>query len=249
MAFSDFIVFVDESGDHSLESINPEYPIFVLAFCIVDCKDYVERITPNVRGLKFRHFGHDMVILHELDIRKRIGAFASFNREKRDGFMAELAAIIADVPMTIVAIVIDKLRYRNRYSVPAHPYHFAMQFGLERISHFLREKDQMGRATHIIFEARGRREDKDLKLNFRSVCEALNGGAMAVPLEIKVADKRVNSEGLQLADLVARPIGLRVLRPAQENRAWQIIERKLWIGVSAAATHENGLKISPAPEN
>lgn len=33
-SFSDYIVFVDESGDHGLVSIDPEYPIFVLGFCI-----------------------------------------------------------------------------------------------------------------------------------------------------------------------------------------------------------------------
>ena len=32
--FSDYIVYVDESGDHSLESIDINYPVFVLAFCI-----------------------------------------------------------------------------------------------------------------------------------------------------------------------------------------------------------------------
>ncbi|WP_200870131.1 DUF3800 domain-containing protein [Catenovulum agarivorans] len=32
--FSDFVVYVDGSGDHSLTSINPDYPVFVLAFCI-----------------------------------------------------------------------------------------------------------------------------------------------------------------------------------------------------------------------
>lgn len=32
--FSDYIVYVDESGDHSLDSINSEYPLFVLSFCI-----------------------------------------------------------------------------------------------------------------------------------------------------------------------------------------------------------------------
>jgi hypothetical protein len=26
--FSDYIVFVDESCDHSLEAINPQYPVF-----------------------------------------------------------------------------------------------------------------------------------------------------------------------------------------------------------------------------
>ena len=51
-AFSDFLVFVNESGDHSLTSINLDYPIFVLAFCIVPRKAYVEDITPTVRRLK-----------------------------------------------------------------------------------------------------------------------------------------------------------------------------------------------------
>lgn len=32
--FSEFVVYVDESGDHSLTSIDRNYPVFVLAFCI-----------------------------------------------------------------------------------------------------------------------------------------------------------------------------------------------------------------------
>jgi hypothetical protein len=30
-AFSDYIVFVDESGDHGMTTIDPGYPIFVLS--------------------------------------------------------------------------------------------------------------------------------------------------------------------------------------------------------------------------
>ena len=33
--FSNYIVFVDESGDHSLTSIDPQFPVFSLSFCIV----------------------------------------------------------------------------------------------------------------------------------------------------------------------------------------------------------------------
>jgi hypothetical protein len=29
---SDYIIYVDESGDHSLESIDSEFPTFVLSF-------------------------------------------------------------------------------------------------------------------------------------------------------------------------------------------------------------------------
>ncbi|HEY3271611.1 MAG TPA: DUF3800 domain-containing protein [Geothrix sp.] len=64
-AYSDFLVFVDESGDHSLESVNPEFPIFVLAFCIVSKEDYVSKAVPSLQRLKLEHFGHDQVVLHE----------------------------------------------------------------------------------------------------------------------------------------------------------------------------------------
>ncbi len=30
--FSDYIVYVDESGDHGLQNLDPNYPVFVLAF-------------------------------------------------------------------------------------------------------------------------------------------------------------------------------------------------------------------------
>jgi len=36
MNFSNYIVYVDESGDHSLSSVNKDFPIFVLAFCIFE---------------------------------------------------------------------------------------------------------------------------------------------------------------------------------------------------------------------
>lgn len=83
-AHSDYIVYVDESGDHSLESINPEYPLFVLSFCIFRKAAYTNSVTPAVRNLKFETFGHDMVILHEHDIRKKRGAFSRLGKEPRE---------------------------------------------------------------------------------------------------------------------------------------------------------------------
>lgn len=45
--------------------------------------------------------------------------------------------------------------------------------------------------------------------------------------EIRFVDKKGNASGMQLADLTARPIGLKVMRPSQSNRAFEIIESKL----------------------
>jgi hypothetical protein len=65
-----------------------------------------------------------------------------------------------------------------------------------------------------------------------------------LPLNIVIADKRTNSEGLQLADLTARPIGLHVLRPRQSNRAWDVIQTKRFRGARNCVS-ENGLKVFP----
>ena len=37
--FSDYIVYVDESGDHSLTSIEADFPVFSLSFCVVKTAD------------------------------------------------------------------------------------------------------------------------------------------------------------------------------------------------------------------
>ena len=86
--YSDFMVYVDESGDHSLQSIDKNYPVFVLAFCIFYKNHYRNNIVPQIQKLKFDYFGHDMVILHEHEIRKEKGDFNIFtSREQREGFM------------------------------------------------------------------------------------------------------------------------------------------------------------------
>jgi len=41
-SFSDYIVYVDESGDHGLETFDREYPVFVLAFCVFQKSHYLD---------------------------------------------------------------------------------------------------------------------------------------------------------------------------------------------------------------
>ncbi len=81
-SFSDFVVYVDESGDHNLNKINPDYLIFVLAFCIFHKNHYTEKIIPALAKFKFKYFGHDAIVLHEHDIRKQNGAFTFLANSK-----------------------------------------------------------------------------------------------------------------------------------------------------------------------
>ncbi len=244
MRFSDYLVFVDESGDHSLVSIDPQYPVFVLCFCIVHKQVYCQEITPRLRELKIEAFGHDLVVLHEHEIRKRRGPFRSLGPEAREALLDRLTQVIADADITLIAVVIDKPKHAAKYANPYHPYYLSLQFGLERIYSFMRQHGQDERVTHVICEARGAKEDAELELQFRRVRDGAYLSRCALPFELVIAHKRTNSEGLQLADLTARPIGLSVLRPKQKNRAYEIIKSKLYSGLHSCIIG-NGLKVFP----
>jgi hypothetical protein len=226
--WSERIIYVDESGDHSLESIDPQYPVFVLSFCIFRKAEYACHVTPAIRRLKFATFGHDMVVLHESDIRRKKGAFARFSKEPRAAFLNQLTAIIDRADFQLVSVVIDKRKLKARYTQPEHPYHLALGFGLERIYRLLQEAGQDDALSHVVCEARGAKEDAELELAFRRIRDGANILSKRLPFELVVADKKTNSEGLQLADLTARPIGLSVLRPGQPNRAAEVLEGKLY---------------------
>ena len=228
MPFSDYIIYVDESGDHSLTSIDPDYPIFALSFCIFRKDDYAGAVSPTLQRFKFAHFGHDLVVLHEHDIRKRKQPFQFLgaSHQRREDFLRQLSDIIDRSPLTIIAAVIRKHELVERYALPSNPYELALLFCMERAYAFLRDKGQLDRTTHVVFERRGHNEDRDLELEFRRICDGASMWGRIDCLDIAFADKRMNSAGLQIADLTARPIGLSVLRPDQPNRAYEVIERK-----------------------
>lgn len=225
--FSEYIVYVDESGDHGLRHINPEFPVFVLAFCLIRKSDYLAQVVPDIQALKFHHFGHDMVVLHEAEIRKSRGPFnILLNPKVRTAFLSELSGIIERASFTLVASCILKESFRDRWGTDGNPYHVAMQFGLERIFMELQQHGQRGKVTHVVFEQRGLREDRALELEFRRILDRSHLEGLGDSLDIVLASKQTNSAGLQLADMVARPIGRYLIAPQQNNRAYDIIEPK-----------------------
>lgn len=246
MTHSDYIVYVDESGDHGMVKIDPTYPLFVLAFCIFHKRAYIDRIVPTLQRFKFKHFGHDMVVLHEHEIRKAEGLFRIlFNKERRDDFHSDLSDIIEAAEFTLVATVIRKDSLTGRVDDGTNLYHVALRLGLESVYDFLASKGQESRTTFVVFEARGKNEDNDLELEFRRVCDGQNTLQSQLPFNAIMANKQCNSSGLQLADLVARPIGRKILKPDQPNRAFDILAKKFALD-SDGQFEGRGLTIYPA---
>ncbi|MEN8131597.1 MAG: DUF3800 domain-containing protein [Pseudomonadota bacterium] len=188
MEYSNFTIYVDESGDHSLESINPEYPLFVLTFCLAEKEDYRAHIAPEVAGFKHHWFGHETVILHAHVIRKEKGDFKFlFDREVRERFLDDLTTLMERLPYTLIASAIDNIRLNHQYTDPDNPYSIAMQFCLERAFFFLREQGEAGKLTHVLVESRGRKENADLELVFRRICDGANAFGQRLPFEVVFA--------------------------------------------------------------
>lgn len=191
--------------------------------------------------LKFKHFGHDAAVMHESDIRRSRGPFTFLQHPAlREAFLSDLNALVEHSPFRVVAAVIDKVKLAQGQQHAANPYHLALGFGLERLQLHRNDLGDVGR-LHVVFEGRGKREDEDLELQFRRLCDA-NVTGKKLDFEPLFVSKQANHCGLQLADLIARPIGRHYLAPDQPNRAYDIIEGKLRRS-PAGQVHGWGLKV------
>ena len=233
--FSDFIVYADESGDHGMVNIDPQYPMFALTFCVMRKDAYTAEIVPAMQGFKFGIWGHDTVVLHEHEIRKSTGPFGVLRTDRalRTRFMDELNALIETAPMTIFASVIDKAKHRTKYANPWNPYEIALHFCMEQLHILMTAENQHGKTVHVVFESRGPKEDKELELEFRRIAGNdrhwgyKRHDFSRFDFQPVFIPKAANASGLQLADLTARPIALSRLRPGQPNRAFEVIQPKL----------------------
>jgi hypothetical protein len=244
-AYSDYIVFIDESGDHGLKKIDASYPVFVLCAAIFNKHDYVESICPAINRMKMDFWGHDEVILHEHDIRKPKNQFAFLqDAENRATFQERLSTILEKSRFQLIFSVIHKERYIQRYHAPRNPYDVAMGFVLERVFLELNSRDQASKRTKVIVECRGANEDAQLGEAFARIAGGDNACGRPLPFDLLMVPKLSNSTGLQIADLCARPMGIRSIRPDQQNRAYEIIAGKIRRDAHGRAEGW-GVKVSP----
>ncbi|MGK9039870.1 DUF3800 domain-containing protein [Rhizobium sp. SA279] len=229
-----------------MTSVDATYPLFVLTICGFKISEYTQKVVPNFQKFKFRHFGHDMAILHEREIRKQIGDFEFLTDiVQREKFHLELTRIVAEANFDIFCCIIDKRIFRSDF-FPDNPYQVALSVCLQMIFKRLQRLHRADFNYHFVFEKRGNKEDKDLELEFRRIVDGINplrkpfGG-----FKLRFADKRSNSTGMQLADLTAHPLGVAYLKPDQLNRAAQVIQSKL-CKIKIAVNANRGIHV-PAP--
>lgn len=249
LTLADYLLFIDESGDHVLEKLDPEYPVFVLAGVLIRKDEYARAVVPALVELKLKYFGSDATVLHEREIRKARPPFSMLRDPKvRFGFMTDISKLVASAPVLVVAAVIRKPELKSSYSWPESPYNLALSFILERVHLELTtpsSRNLSGGRTRVVVESRGAKEDTELELEFRRIRDGGNACHVPLDFEIEFVRKEGNVAGLQLADLMARPIGRHVLNPQQPNAAFDVVFPKLRRRPGASSPSGWGLKIFP----
>ncbi len=234
MSNSPLIMFLDESGDHSLTKIDPQYPLFVLTGVIID-ENYSPILEKEFRTFKRNLFGSEDIILHTADITRNKNGFEKLKDAAfRHKFYLEVNRLIDNLDFKVVACAIHKNDHLAKYGLAAvDPYMLSLDILIERFIFELKAGNTQG---VIVAESRGGNLDNELELAFLNLkiqgTKYIQGVTLKSKIQgLNIRDKKDNIAGLQLADLVATPIGRFVLgKNIKED--FKIIERKFrrWRG-------------------
>lgn len=230
---SRFVAFFDECGDHSMEKIDRDFPLFVLALVVIERAAYRDQALAEFNRFKLRYFSHEGVNLHSRDIRLATAPFSLLlNPTVRPQFMGELSDMMERLPFTLFISAIHKQAHQQqRGSDAENPYELALAFALEPLAHFL---DTVGEAhLPIVAEARGKREDNSLEQVFRRIMahgtEAVNAERFKrLDCPLSFQSKKNNIVGVQIADLCAHPCARHILNPARPNRAFEVAKKHIY---------------------
>lgn len=223
------VLFLDESGDHNLSAIDPNYPMFALGGVIVE-KDYGDGpLTEAFDDFKLRMFGRTDIVLHTADIVRTRNRFEALkDSEFRARFYTELNALMQKLRYSVVACVIHKLTYLRQYE-PYQPdiYHLSFDALVEMFRH---DVGSMRKGGLIVAEKRQPALDQELQRHWLDLQISGNRYVKGDVIQSRIQaldlrGKKENIAGLQLADLVVSPIGRRAMGKPDKGD-WSIVEQK-----------------------
>jgi hypothetical protein len=224
------VLFLDESGDHNLSVIDPQYPLFVLGGVIMDL-DYAKgAATDLINAFKESLFGDSNIHLHTADITRNRNGFDKLkDTQFRQRFYQELNTLMRELEYDVMACVIKKEAHLQRYGLAAlDPYMLSLDILVERFCMMVGDQENGG---IIVAEKRDPTLDRQLDLAWLNLKVQGTKFMQASQIEKRIhslvlRDKKANIAGLQLADLVVTPIGRRVLGK-ETKEDFRIVESKM----------------------
>lgn len=251
-------VYIDECGSHNLTR-DREFQAFVLAAVIVPDDEYL-RLESQWRDWKETNLGAASKLVHEPDVRRGRGSFwFEGNAVKQSEARDSLQECLDELQFHALVCVINRPAYLEEIgvqaldeSLPAHPYLMTLDFLMERLVMILDTQFNGARAS-VVAEARGTMDDALLQQEYvrllvdgtSYVSNAWFRQQLAPGIEFQ--RKEDNVAGLELADLLARPCGEKVLAPETTPDRWLSFRAKLCQGQETKHS-VLGIKIIPWDE-
>lgn len=225
-------IYVDEVGNanmqntgktHSCEidTINARY---LSLTGIVMSLDHVQNVVhPQMGELKQEFFPchpDDPVIFHRKEMMQATPPFETLKCEiRRKQFTDMLLSCLTQWEYRVFTVCIDKHKfgtgsypewYSRTYPTWQYdPYHYCLAVLVEKAVQYLEAKNK---TADVMTESRGTKEDHRLKVSFRALMEsgteylsAKRFQARMTSKELKIKPKACNIAGLQIADIIAHP--------------------------------------------
>lgn len=268
---NDYIMFIDENNSvNSInivkkkilnnEEINPNENIFTVTGCIFSHDNYHQTAT-KIKEIKNKYWDEGKyfnekkqkklpVCLHSEDIRGRKKAFhpTVLNEQQYNDFIIDLDNTLKKCEYKVISININLKEYLlNPHNVETNVYKVAFNFIIER---FIYNMGSFNKGT-IIFEARGKKEDKlllehiNIIINHKGTefisSEELSKKINGVYFNKKISPRGYAYTGLEIADLSSYPIH-RYIKFGTIGKDLETIKLKI---VGYPSHMGKGLKIYP----
>lgn len=202
------LAFIDETGDHNLVNIDPNYPLFGLGALVISEEEYA-KMDKEVSELKQEFFSDDgTFILHSSELKRPVHRFSDPRNvvmgktETRKAFYDAFdARIVRKFDYRITACFIGKRRMAENYCTPENPYYFSFENLLNRILW------QGGGASHALHaEKRGDDLNTELLAEYERFCRTgirfHDADTVIGRTSLNLVGKDENVNGLQVIDLM-----------------------------------------------
>lgn len=225
----EYYLFLDESKP------NTNFRNFTLGGVVVEKSIYENNVRPETVKLKKECFGDENIILHEIDIRKKLGKYKGIAKEQQEIFFSKLDELFEnnEIKVLAVSINLDDLDMLYGANERNDIYYIALQLLMENYVHFLISNEGKGQ---LYLESTDAVNNSKLQNLFHMLKatgtlfmkkEVLQDrlGAISFPL------KSDNIIGLQLADFIPNVLARKALGKEQKNFSiYRGIENKLYDG-------------------
>lgn len=249
-SFEDFkdgynkVLFFDENGSASQlksiekllangKNIDEKRRYFTLTGVLFDKKSFKDAVSLLNQLTKQYWSQGERVVYHTREIQRREGVFNFYTNRKYNRFLGSLSTAIDLMNFRVISITFDLYSYATSKKYVHDPYTVAFDIILETIMRILHPRDKVA----LVFEARGKKEDKSLREHILKVIDSTGTKKYKrddlklhfdkVFFNPKVSyDGKIVYHGTDIADLCSYPL-FRYMTTGFRGQDFEIVKTKL----------------------